>query len=235
MLSDRLGESAMHIHLPKPLHGWREFVGEVGVIVLGVLIAIGFEQIVEQIHWAGEVRSARSALRGEMQQPDRVFAYRVAAQPCIARRLEEINKLVEQAPKHAPVPRVGSLIPDIGNALNDNVWETYRASQTLAHFDDEDLGLLGIYYTQLGNIRRFEGEENRDWGVIKVLEGDPSRLGPEDIAGIRVAIQNARFDNSIIASIAADELDYSRRFGVSPPKANSSRLKEVCAPLRVTA
>src|SRR5204863_468406 len=83
----------------------------------------------------------------------------------------EINTLVEQAAKHAPVPRVGSVIPDIGNALNDNVWETYRASQTLAHFGDKDLGLLGIYYTQLTNIRRFEGEENRDWGVIKVLEG----------------------------------------------------------------
>ena len=31
----------MHIHLPKPLHGWRAFVGEVGIIVLGVLIALG--------------------------------------------------------------------------------------------------------------------------------------------------------------------------------------------------
>jgi len=23
----------MHFHLPKPLHGWREFAGEVGIIV----------------------------------------------------------------------------------------------------------------------------------------------------------------------------------------------------------
>ena len=30
----------MHIHLPKPLHGWRAFVGEVSIIVLGVLIAL---------------------------------------------------------------------------------------------------------------------------------------------------------------------------------------------------
>lgn len=28
----------MEVHLPKPLHGWREFVGEVGIIVLGVLM-----------------------------------------------------------------------------------------------------------------------------------------------------------------------------------------------------
>jgi len=31
----------MHFHLPKPLHGWREFAGEVGIIVIGVLIALG--------------------------------------------------------------------------------------------------------------------------------------------------------------------------------------------------
>src|SRR3954452_10992549 len=102
----------MHVHLPKPLRGWREFIGEVGVIVLGVLIAIGFEQIAEQVHWASEVRSARSALKSEMKQPDRVFAYRVAAQPCIARRLEQIDGLVERTAKHAQVPRVGSVIPD---------------------------------------------------------------------------------------------------------------------------
>jgi hypothetical protein len=39
----------MHFHLPKPLHGWREFGGEVGIIVLGVLIALGAEQIVESL------------------------------------------------------------------------------------------------------------------------------------------------------------------------------------------
>jgi hypothetical protein len=29
------GASCMHFHLPKPLHGWRVFAGEVGIIVLG--------------------------------------------------------------------------------------------------------------------------------------------------------------------------------------------------------
>ena len=28
----------------KPLHGWRTFWGEVGIIVLGVLIALGAQQ-----------------------------------------------------------------------------------------------------------------------------------------------------------------------------------------------
>ena len=40
----------MHVRLPKPLHGWREFAGEVGIIVLGVLIALTFGQLVEWVH-----------------------------------------------------------------------------------------------------------------------------------------------------------------------------------------
>jgi len=36
----------MHVHLPKPLHGWRAFAGEVGIIVVGVLIALSAEQFV---------------------------------------------------------------------------------------------------------------------------------------------------------------------------------------------
>jgi hypothetical protein len=51
----------MHFHLPKPLHGWREFAGEVGIIVLGVLIALGFEQIVEASHQRQEGLQADDA------------------------------------------------------------------------------------------------------------------------------------------------------------------------------
>ena len=48
----------MHIHLPKPLHGWREFLGEVGIIVIGVLIALGAEQVIEDIRWQEKQRTS---------------------------------------------------------------------------------------------------------------------------------------------------------------------------------
>ena len=47
----------MHFHLPKPLHGWREFAGEVGIIVVGVLIALAAEQVVKSC--AGEAMLRR--------------------------------------------------------------------------------------------------------------------------------------------------------------------------------
>lgn len=38
------GDRRIRFRIPTPLHGWREFAGEVGVIVLGVLIALGAQQ-----------------------------------------------------------------------------------------------------------------------------------------------------------------------------------------------
>ena len=58
----------MHFHLPKPLHGWREFTGEVGIIVLGVLIALGAEQAVEMLHWRSKVAEFRSAENIELSE-----------------------------------------------------------------------------------------------------------------------------------------------------------------------
>ena len=57
----------MHVHLPKPLHGWRAFAGEVGIIVVGVLIALGAEQVVGSVHRAQQASNAREAVRRELE------------------------------------------------------------------------------------------------------------------------------------------------------------------------
>jgi len=57
----------MHFHLPKPLHGWREFVGEVGIIVIGVLIALIGESIFEAWSWDRKVETATEAMNAEIR------------------------------------------------------------------------------------------------------------------------------------------------------------------------
>jgi hypothetical protein len=221
----------MDVHKPKPWRGWREFLKEVGTIVLGVLIALGAEQAVEQLHWAREVRSARAGLTTEIGHDDRALAFRVAAEPCIARRLAALEGVIEKTAKRESVPQLGPVIPDIGNALNNSVWENYRAAQTLTHLDEQEQGYLGTYYMQIGNLRQFLNDETNTWEVLRVLQGDPARLGPLDVAGLRVAIQHARFDNQLIADIAAAQLTTSRRLHITPPTPNAARLWLVCGPL----
>ena len=73
----------MHFHLPKPLHGWRAFAGEVGIIVLGVLIALGAGQIVENIHEHYLADQAVRNIRTELAFDSAFAAERVAIGDCM--------------------------------------------------------------------------------------------------------------------------------------------------------
>ncbi len=81
----------MHFHLPKPLHGWREFAGEVGIIVVGVLIALAGEQIVESINAQKEVREFRQAANSEMRFNLAAYGDRMEQSACTDRRLDQLE------------------------------------------------------------------------------------------------------------------------------------------------
>ena len=82
----------MEVHKPKPFHGWREFLKEYGIIVLGVLTALAGEQAVEEIHYRGEVREARAALKAEVEEDLAAYDYRYKLDPCITARLSDLDR-----------------------------------------------------------------------------------------------------------------------------------------------
>lgn len=88
----------MHVHLPKPLHGWREFLGEVGVIVIGVLLALSADQLVERTTWRKHVAEAKEDLRGELQADLFNAQERVLMESCIDRRLDQLEQIIDRPP-----------------------------------------------------------------------------------------------------------------------------------------
>src|SRR5213080_3076022 len=87
----RRPDRLMHVHLPKPLHGWREFAGEVGIIVIGVLIALTAEQLVEAAHWRTEVSNFRTSIDSEVAIDLGTYDYRMRENGCVGRRLDELQ------------------------------------------------------------------------------------------------------------------------------------------------
>lgn len=84
----------MRFSLPKPVHGWRGFIGEVGIIVVGVLIALGAEQLVETVNERRIAGETREAIRTEFNQNLTGMALRRKSEPCIARRLSELRQIL---------------------------------------------------------------------------------------------------------------------------------------------
>jgi hypothetical protein len=224
----------MEVHRPRqPIRGTRDFLEEVGIIVLGVLIALAAEQTVEWMHWRYEVAEARAAFRSEMQGEDRKFAFRIAAESCVVHRLDALAQVTERVANHEAVPHLGPVQLDIANAYIDADWQAYHATSALTHLGHPELERYGAYYSQLEHVRDWIATEHEAWDELARLQGDPARLGAEDISTLRGALARARTANQTIARIATEEMQNAARLYVPSAGVDAQRLRAACAPLPI--
>src|SRR4051812_46589811 len=87
----------MDIHKPKPWRGWPEFTKEIGTIVVGVLIALAGEQLVETLHWNHVVHESRDALKADEKQMLQWGGQREAQAPCLAREFRQLADALDRA------------------------------------------------------------------------------------------------------------------------------------------
>jgi hypothetical protein len=142
----------MHFHLPKPLHGWREFVGEVGIIVIGVLIALGAEQVVETLHWNHVAAGARESVSEELDDAFFDASEMAIAQPCVDRQLQQLESAVLASGTFRPVPSytdsqfTNFVIRAPSRNWSSNIWQSVSSDGTAAHFNrNTRLGLSNVY------------------------------------------------------------------------------------------
>src|SRR3954463_12178193 len=93
-LNDLSGVAVMDIHQPKPIHNWRDFLKEVGTIVLGVCIALAAEQAVETLHNRSRAEKARANVHVEIARNIGLMVERERQEPCVRKRLAEVEGLV---------------------------------------------------------------------------------------------------------------------------------------------
>lgn len=135
----------MHFHLPKPLHGWRELAGEVGIIVIGVLIALGAEQVVEEWRWNQKVAVVRKSLMGELANDRARWEFDMVTAKCANRQIDKLD-LWAQAGVSSTPPRGVSVKPGDFFWMHSANWNLATGSQTLDHFPiDEQLAFASLY------------------------------------------------------------------------------------------
>ena len=135
----------MHFHLPKPLHGWREFIGEVAIIVLGVLIALGGEEIVESWQWHEKVAVVRKSLMGELANDRGRWEVDMGTARCAVRDIDQLDRWAQSDASAIPPPKTM-----IGGGsffwMHSANWNLAGGSQTLDHFPiDEQLAFAALY------------------------------------------------------------------------------------------
>ena len=187
----------MHFHLPKPLHGWREFVGEVGIIVIGVLIALGAEQIVEGWHWRHVVSAERVALNEDVADIWNAMSARMVIQQCMDQRLAELQTIFERRSRGQPLGLVGPIgRPSVWSA-HTTALQIATADQSLSHMPaDAKQAYFGVYATY-NEFERDSFEERASWRTLELLN-DPQVLDEADWRDLRRAYRDAVDSNRLM-------------------------------------
>ncbi len=188
----------MHLHMPKVPHSVREFLREVGIIALAVMIALAGEQTIEALHWRHVIESERASL--DMGVDDVRFAMRarVAQQPCVDRRLADLALVFERREHSQPL----GLVAPIGRVAlwqrDDAALRIATADGSLSHMSvGEKKKYFKAFSAYLRTFAPVAQEERDSWKALQPLN-HPAVLDDEDWRALRKAYSDAVDSNMVM-------------------------------------
>jgi hypothetical protein len=228
----------MDIHKPKPVHNWREFLGEVGIIVIGVLIALAGEQTVEAIHHRNQVAELSEALDVELSHNLAVLKDVVELKPCLDRRLGDIASWSRSVSEGRAVRLSGEFGSLPGQIFLTAIWRSTGSSLELLPLDKRIS--YARFYDNFGNEDRIRDEIRAKWRDLGDFEGAATLTGRE-LLQISHDIRDIRSNNErLIANFVSVKERMSSNLHVAPKKNGESaassaylnqRRADFCKPL----
>ena len=195
-------EHALDIHKPKPVHGWREFLSEIGTIICGILIALSLEQVVSTFDWNRKVAETREAVGLELGENLGKMELRLRLEQCVNQRLDAIANIVDQAAKTGSLPPLPILALPPYTTWGSGVWNSAVSAQTASHLPADELRRYGRFYAILGVVSAAEPQEEGAWTILYELAGPGRSFDMTDARTYRRAIGQARQFNALIAGFS---------------------------------
>ncbi|HEX5261996.1 MAG TPA: hypothetical protein VFW13_00605 [Phenylobacterium sp.] len=214
----------MELHRPKLFHGWRELSKEVGVIVIGVAIALAGEETVRWLHEAGEVAEARKALRFEIAGNASSALFNVEEERCRSGYLDRVAAWANGGPRPLIKSTAGL------GAGSTSTWDVVKAG-AVAHMPLDERLAYSQFYSDVEATRwLIENERVVLFRVTGRALNDA--LTPAAAQLVREDITQARGMGRIHSGVSTVILQEAKAAGVDPqPLSAAARetLAGICA------
>ncbi len=198
----------------KPWHDWRNDARELAIVVIGVLIALLAQQVVQSWEWKAKVAAAERAMRHEMLWDNGPQLYqRAVMHPCAVQRLGAIRAAVETGSPRAQV-----------RALIDSYWIPYfsydsiardaaNTSDVASHMPANTMDLYAIVYTQMPPMSRDSEREAADLAQLRALNRSGGALSAAERDKILSAVEALRSDDNLMWMVSGWTMPKLRELG----------------------
>lgn len=195
-------DGAMEIHKPKPVHSWGELAREVGVIVIGIVIALLGEQGVEALHWSQKAEAVRASLDRELSGDLAFAAEQQTGKVCAARYLDALQTAIVHNDAKA-----ANALHDLGPPFDtqpwqSDAWDVALAEQIADHLDRKDLANYGIAFRRVSTERELQFQIFDNFAeAMTVRYGLPTNPAVEQAQ--LAALGKLRTEENIVLAISA--------------------------------
>lgn len=192
----------MDVHAPKPIHGWRDFLKEIGIVVIGVLIALSAEQAVEALHWRSKIASAEQAMRLELRDDDGHEGFvRLTAGRCLDSALVAMQQATARHASTAELRALAAAYHPPLRVWDSEAWKAVLASDVGTHMGAARLVQWSAPYRllpYLSELNAREGEYVADLNASLPATGTAS---PAELATFRRTVaQLRRVDDAMVGA-----------------------------------
>ena len=213
----------MDVHKPKAAHGWWEFLTEVGMIVVGVLIALTAEQAVLRWETAHRMHLAELQVRAELGLDDGPqAAFRDALGPCVASALERIRTTVESGASRADLQTAIGAYDLTHPTWDDNAYRGALASGLTAQMDPAHYESWAYAYAVIPSLDREAERETHDTADLRAISRTGGAITPEERTQVLRAAASLAVDNQEISGRAHWLLDGMARARVTLDRAQGA-------------
>jgi len=178
----------MEIHKPKPVHGWRELLSEIVVIVIGVSIALAAEQLVETLHWRQQLQGAHKALAADMATVLGMAAEREGFSGCLDQHLNHLADDIDEASRTGRLPPQGAMHRAPRRLWRLNSWDGLVAAGIGPHLPRDELLKISQMAFYLSLAEQADVDENIQWTRLYAMVGPGRAAETGELNDLRAAL-----------------------------------------------
>jgi len=202
--------------LLEPPNGWRGFLADVAVVVIGVVLALLAQEFAQSLQWQKDVAAQRSALRAMAEDNLKVIAFRKFQEPCVGRRLGEVETLFRLHHAGQPIRLLGPIGLPYKWGSDRSAWDIALSDASLSHMPLAERRRFGNAVDVYDNAASLMNQEYAIWLRLQPLD-HPELLESEDWAPLRQAFGEARALDARVSGVV-DEALTSNNLDLPVPK-----------------
>jgi len=205
----------MRIGLPNEGERWHRFAMEIAIVVIGVLIALGAQQIVTDWNEKQQANTALAAVRQELAVNAGTFEERTLQQPCIERRLDEMSRVLREARRTGRLPALDKIGRSIARPTLRSAWEEAAQSGAVHRWPARDRIAIASTYSQQQPSDAMTLAEAALWMRMDTSEMTGKAVSPGDLTLLSEILGQLRFYSWNNGIDARQQLDQITALGIA--------------------